>query len=115
VSVALYIDEHVQSVITHGLRQRGADVLTAQEDGMDGRDDAELLARATALSRVMFTRDRDFLAIAAQWQQTGLPFTGVIYAHLIRVSIGECLRDLELIAYACDPRDYANRVEYLPL
>ena len=31
--VALYMDVHVKEAITRGLRRRGVDVLTAQEDG----------------------------------------------------------------------------------
>lgn len=115
MSVALYMDEHVPFGITDGLRTRGADVLTVQEDGMDERPDDALLARATSLGRVIFTRDRDFLAIAADWQQSGQRFTGVIYAHQMRVSIGECIRDLEVIAFAGEPQDHTDRVLYLPL
>ena len=44
----LYMDEHVPSAITEGLRWRGVDVLTAQEDGRTGEDDPELLDRASA-------------------------------------------------------------------
>jgi hypothetical protein len=32
VSLAVYMDEHVHSAITEGLRNRGVDVLTVQED-----------------------------------------------------------------------------------
>jgi hypothetical protein len=39
----------------------------------------------------------------------------VIYAHQLRVTIGVCVRDLELIARAAEPQDLANRVEFLPL
>lgn len=115
MSVALYMDEHVHSKITAALRSRGTDVLTAQEDGMDGRPDPQLLARATALARVVFTHDEDFLAIAAEWQQAARHFAGVVYAHELRLTIGECVRDLEVIAFAGEPRDFADRVEYLPL
>ena len=33
----------------------------------------------------------------------------------LRVTIGVCVRDLELIARAAGPQDLANRVEFLPL
>ena len=33
MSVELYMDVHVRRVVTDGLRSRGVDVLTAQEDG----------------------------------------------------------------------------------
>jgi len=115
VSVPLYMDEHVPAPITDGLRSRGVDVLTVQEDGRAGADDEAVLARATALGRVLFTRDEDLLAIASAWQSRGRVFSGVIYAHQLRVPIGGCIRDLHLIATASDPREYASRVEYLPL
>jgi len=44
-----------------------------------------------------------------------LPFFGVIFGHQLRVTIGACIRDLELIAEACDESDLANEVVYLPL
>jgi hypothetical protein len=51
----------------------------------------------------------------AQRQERGVPFTGVIYAHQLKVTIGQCVRDLELLAQAGAPEDFANRVQYLPL
>jgi len=74
-----------------------------------------LLDRARQLGRVLFTRDDDFLAEATSRQHAGIPFAGVIYAHQLRVTIGQCVQDLELIAKCCDPADLANRVEHLPL
>jgi hypothetical protein len=109
------MDEQVQSAITEGLRRRGVDVLTAQEDGQDGVEDSEVLDRATALGRVLFTQDDDFLGEAARRQQQGVNFAGVIYGHQLRVSVGRCIQDLELYAKVCDPEDLANLVHHLPL
>lgn len=113
--VSLYMDEQVQSAITRGLRRRGVDVLTVQEDGFRHADDEAILDRAMALSRVVFSRDEDFLAHAAHRQAAGIPFAGVVYAHPLPALIGQCVNDLELIASVYDPVDMANRVEYLPL
>ena len=55
MSLPLYMDEHVHSGITDGLRQRGVDVLTVQEDDREGTPDPELLDWATELGRVLFT------------------------------------------------------------
>jgi hypothetical protein len=109
------MDVHVRQAITMGLRLRGVDVLTAQEDGARRLSDALLLDRATALGRVLFSQDEDLLREAAQRQQRDMPFAGVIYAHQLKVTIGQCIRDLELLAHAGVPQDFANRVEYLPL
>ena len=111
----LYMDVHVPFAITAGLRMRGLDVLTAQEDGAAELDDEVLLDRVTALGRIIFTRDVDFLAHARERQRTGVTFSGVVYAHQLKASIGQCVADLELIAEVYEPEDMINRVEYLPL
>lgn len=48
-------------------------------------------------------------------QASGISFSGVIYAHQERISIGEAIRDLERIARAGDPDDFSDHVTYLPL
>ena len=115
MSVALYMDEHVPRAITTALRLRDVDVLTAQEDGLRNTPDTVLLDRATVLGRVVFSQDMDFLIEAQRRQAVGVPFSGVIYVHQMRLTIGACVKDLELIATAADPVDLLNRVEFLPL
>lgn len=41
--------------------------------------------------------------------------SGVVHAHQLRVSVGRCVADLELIANASSPAEIANRVEFPPL
>jgi predicted nuclease of predicted toxin-antitoxin system len=115
MAIALYMNQHVPRAITTGLRLRGMDVVTAHEDGASRLDDSELLDRASELERVLFTQDDDLLAEATRRQRGGIPFRGVIYAHQLRVPIGICVRDLEIIAMAAEPEDLTNRVEFLPL
>lgn len=115
MSLQLYMDENVHSAITQGLRQRGVDVLTVQEDGRKGADDPVLLDRATALGRVLFTQDTDLLAEGTRRQRAGEAFAGVVYAHQVRVPIGRCVQDLELLAGASDPGELSGQVVYLPL
>lgn len=115
MTVALYMDENIPRPITLGLRLRGVNVLTVQEDGYSGFPDPLVLARATELQRVIFSQDEDFLAEANRRQAEGVSFMGVIYAHQRSVSIGVCVRDLEIIAKAANPEELANNVQYLPL
>jgi hypothetical protein len=91
------------------------DVKTAQQDGATELEDEQLLDRATALNRALFSRDEDLLAEAKTRQQAGRFFAGVIYAHQLRVTIGRCIADLEIIATAGQPEDLYNRVVHLPL
>jgi predicted nuclease of predicted toxin-antitoxin system len=109
------MDEHVPSSITDGLRQRNVDVQTVQEDGTVGQNDPRLLDRASELGRVIFSRDDDFLKEGARRQRAEEPFSGIIYAHQLRVTIGQCIEDLELLAGVSDPADLADQVIHLPL
>lgn len=115
MAIALYMDEHVHRAITVGLRLRGIDVLTVQEDGFRNTPDPVILDRAMALGRVLFSQDDDLLAEATRRQREAVPFAGIVYAHQLHTTIGVCVRDLEVIAQAADPVDMANHVEYLPL
>ena len=113
--LSIYMDQHVPEAITEGLRSRGMDVLTAYEDGHADADDPALLARATQLGRILFTRDRDLLAIGRETQDSGDAFSGIIYAHQLRVSIGQAIRDIELICHALSQEEMQNQIYYLPL
>ena len=115
MSLALYMDVHVQAAITFALRHRGVDVLTAQEDHRRRAPDPELLDRATDLGRVIFSRDDDFLVEGVRRQRAGEFFAGIVFANQRLVSIGRCIADLELLALASEPDEFFNRIEFLPL
>ncbi len=115
MSIKLYINVNVPSSITEGLRVRSVDVVTAQEDGASTLPDPELLNRATAQGRVLVTHDDDLLREGARRQMAGELFAGVIYAHQLNITIGQCVHDLELIAKIGDPEDLAGQVVRLPL
>jgi hypothetical protein len=113
--VRLYADECVKGSIVRGLRERGVDILTVQEDGLDSQPDPLVLGRATALGRILFSQDDDLLVEAARRQRDGISFSGVIFAHQKHVTVGVCIEHLSTIAGASEPEEYMNRVEYLPL
>ena len=115
MALALYMDHHVPRAITVGLRVRGVEVLTAEENGAKELQDSKLLDRAGALGRILFTHDDDLLVEATRRQRAGISFAGMIYAHPLRISIGRCVRDLETIAKAGEPEDLVNHVQFLPL
>ena len=86
------MDVHVRRAVTNGLRLRGVDVLTTQEDGTARWPDDRLLDRAGELGRILFSHDDDLLTEAELRQQEGRPFAGVIYAHQLAITIGRCLQ-----------------------
>ena len=109
------MDQHIPRAITVGLRLRGIDVITAFEDKASEMSDSDLLNRATELRRVLFTQDDDLLSEAAKRQKNSIHFQGLIYAHQLRVSIGACVNDLEIIVKAAEPDELVNEVIFLPL
>lgn len=115
MSVALYMDVHVPADISEGLRRRGVNVLTAQEDGAGQLGDPQLLDRATSLGRVLVSQDEDLIVESVARQRSKTYFSGLAYFHQLGITIGRAIVDLELIATIYDADDIANRVEFLPL
>lgn len=113
--LSYYMDEHIPSAITAGLRRRGIDVVTVQEDGFDNTDDPLILDRAQALGRLMYTQDTDFLVEVARRQVAGESFATVIFSAQDNWMIGRFIDDLEYIALVGDQADLTNAVHYLPL
>jgi len=97
------------------LRLRGVDIAAATEAGHERKSDEELLIISTSMGRVMVTQDIRFRVLAEDWQRNGRAFAGLIFAHQRRVSFGDLVGDLELIARATDPAFWQNRIEQLPL
>jgi predicted nuclease of predicted toxin-antitoxin system len=112
--LAFYMDRQFRARVSVGLRLRKIDVVTAIEDGAEELADDLLLARASALGRVLVTHDQDFLRIAAEWQTTGRDFAGVVFAVQQSFDIGIAIEFLELIAHVMPPDEIRNRVEFIP-
>ena len=115
MAVSFYMDVHIPMAITRQLRLRGVDVATATEEGTNTLADHALLELASRQNRLMFTHDIRFKALAEDWQRTGKSFAGLIYGHAEGASIGQYVRDLELIAKATDPEEWIGQVVQLPL
>ncbi len=115
MAVPLYLDVHVPQAIADQLRRRGVDVMTAIEDGCSTLPDDQLLERARALGRVLFTQDIRFRALAETWQRQGRPFAGLLFGHQLGATIGRYVADLELIAQASEPEEWTCQVGHLPL
>jgi predicted nuclease of predicted toxin-antitoxin system len=109
------MDVHVPRAVTTALRLRSIDVLTAQEDGSAKLDDDFLLQRATELGRILVSQDEDLLREGARRLREGEEFSGIVYAHQLRVTIGQMVEDLELIATATSKEEWSGKIEYLPI
>jgi hypothetical protein len=48
-------------------------------------------------------------------QRTAGEFSGIVYAHQLRVTIGQMVADLDLIAKVTILEEWQGRIEYLPI
>jgi len=109
------MDVHIRRAVTSALRLRSIDVLTVQEDGAAEWDDDRLLQRATELGRVLVSQDEDLLREGVRRLNEHRDFCGIVYAHQLRVTVGQMVEDLELIAKATSKEEWSSKIEYLPL
>lgn len=103
-----YMDEHVPSAVTEGLRRRGIDVVTVQELREAGARDEHHVTLARTLGRVIFTQDADYLRIAA----TGQPHAGIVYTPQ-GTPIGAMIHALVLVTEIYIAGEMIDRVEYI--
>ena len=101
----VYADEHVIAPLVEALRKRGMDVVTVQERGREGADDAALLAEAFHEQRIMLTNDQDFLVLAAQHAARGNAFAPIFFWPQQQRQIGELIRR---IIRAASQQEYAK-------
>jgi hypothetical protein len=106
--ISFYMDEHVPTTVSEGLRRRGADVLTAQEAGMRGASDEEHLTLAVRQERTIFTQDADSLRLHA----SNRVHSGIVYAPR-GTPLGAMVQALVLIHDVLRPQEMAGRVEFV--
>lgn len=67
------------------------------------------------LRGLFLPNDDDFLVEATKRQRKEQLFYGLIYAHHLKVSIGNCIKELELLAKSGEVDEIKNQVIFLPL
>ena len=106
----IYADENIESSVIDGLRRRGITVHSAVELGYSGKSDKFHLSKAGELEAIVLTHDVDFLMMAGS---PNVNHRGIIFSHSKNVSIGDCIRGVELIANVLSDRDMRNHIEFL--
>jgi len=80
--VRLYLDHHITDRLARDLRDRGYDVLTSLDAGMERAGDVEQLEFATAQDRAIITCNiRDFMPIHKHWLESGRDHAGIIVSQ----------------------------------
>ncbi|MBM3993253.1 MAG: hypothetical protein FJ303_03715 [Planctomycetes bacterium] len=115
--VRFLTDEDVPRDIVSGLRNRLAtlDIVRVQDVGLMATDDCEILAWAASEGRLLITRDRSTVTRHAYDRvRNGLPRPGV-FVIAEGMSIGQAIKELELIALASIAKEWRDRVIFPPL
>ncbi|MEX2215615.1 MAG: DUF5615 family PIN-like protein [Phycisphaeraceae bacterium] len=107
------MDHHLDGRIVRGLRRKGVDVLTAEEDGYERHSDALLLERSTALNRVLVSQDEDFYAETSRCWATDEEFAGVMMIPSGTLTIGQAISTLYFWAATHDQAEFLNRREVI--
>ena len=106
--IKIYADESVSIAIVEGLKRRGVNVFSAKDLGKLGLTDEEQLKVAVENHAVIFTHDADFL-----WMALDKHYLGIIYVHQQKLTIGECIKRLKIIAETKTAQEMENQILFL--
>lgn len=115
MSLEFYFDHNMPLPLALALRQRGIDILTAEEDGSSRLSDRGIWQRAIIVQRIVVTQDRDLLEIAHDCQAADIPFPGLGKCQIPGVSTESLIDDLELIATAVSIEEIESTIRWVPL
>ena len=108
MAIKFYCDEHIHPAISTAMRNRGADILTAQDVPMLGVVDDSHLQFAASQGRVIITQDTDFLRL----HKTGISHAGILFAHQSK-TMSEIIHSLIRIYQMKTEEAMNNQIEYL--
>lgn len=106
----IYADENIERSIIEGLRRRKIEVVSAGELGYLGKPDEFHIKKASEMKAVILTHDIDFLRKASSPE---VNHNGIIFAHPKNVSIGQCIKGVELTSNILTEKEMENHIEFL--
>ena len=115
--IPLAIDENFNNDIVRGLlrRQPALDLVRAQDAGLSGADDPEVLAWAAGQGRLLISHDvATMTKYAYERVAVGQPMPGVFEVGRA-IPLALAIEDLLVIAECSRPGEWEGQVRYLPL
>jgi predicted nuclease of predicted toxin-antitoxin system len=108
MAIKFYCDEHIHPAISTALKNRGADIITAQDVRQLGIADEIHLQFAASQKRAIVTQDADFLRL----HKSGVPHAGILFAHHSK-TLSEIIHSLIRVYQMKTEDEIKNHVEYL--
>lgn len=115
--ISFAADENFDGTIVRGVLRRNAavDIVRIQDVGLAGADDPSVLEWAAGESRVLLTHDVATITHYAYARvREEKPMPGVIEVGA-KVTVGQAIEDLLLIAECSFEKELEGRIVYLPL
>ena len=101
--IKIYADESANIAIVEGLKRHGVEAFSAKDIGKLGLTDEQQLETAIQEQAVIFTHDVDFLKLAIHKNHPG-----IIYVHQQKLTIGEIIKRIKIIAETKTPEEMYN-------
>jgi hypothetical protein len=112
----LLSDEDFNGNVVAGVRQHypEVDLVRAQEVGLSGKPDPQVLAWAAEHGRNLLTNDKQTMICFARARVAeGLPTPGVFVLRR-RTSVHDAIEAVALIALEGDPADWVGEIHWIP-
>ena len=113
--IQLYVDEDAaEQAVVDGLRQRGVDVRTVFEVGLNELPDEEQLEFAVANGFALYSLNvGDFARLHQEYLRSGMTHSGILVIPRQRYSIGEKIRRLVAFVTSTTAEEMRDRFEFL--
>ena len=112
MKLKLFLDEDIHAGLAHALRQRGFDVVHAQDLERKGRSDNEQLAFAVREKRCLVSFNvRDFVLLHNLYAEQNKTHWGIVVSR--QLPIGETLKRLLKKVGLATQEDFKNRIDFL--
>jgi hypothetical protein len=115
VITRLYVGEDaMDGDLVAALRDRGVDVLTAEEAGMIGRSDDDHLEYPGKAGRVLYSFNiRHYFRLHVNRLSRGESHAGIVVAPQQQYTVGEQMRRLLRLVAARSAEEMKNQIEHL--
>jgi uncharacterized protein (DUF433 family)/predicted nuclease of predicted toxin-antitoxin system len=104
-SLKIYVDESVNVAVAEGLKRRGITAFSAKDLGKLGITNEEQLETAIQNRAAIFNHDADFLRAVVESNHLG-----IIYVHQQKLSVGECIKKLKVLAETTCLDEMCNKI-----
>lgn len=107
--VTIQADEHIPYAVVKGLRSRGVEIYSLDEEDLKGILDEPLLQFCLEQGRILLTNDTDFIELTKSRKHAG-----IIYLTEQLTPIGEIIRSVLLILNRHANEEFPNSIFYIP-